>query len=70
MVYHRLVVSDSVVDLTADVVDYSVFIDEELKLIRKTEKALSQKYYFDIHDHVIQFFGICKGCKDKVEVNN
>jgi Fur family ferric uptake transcriptional regulator len=47
------------------VVDYTEFIDEEVELLRKTEKGLSKKYNFDIKDHLIQFYGLCDKCKGK-----
>ena len=45
------------------VIDYTDFIDEEVELLRKTEKGLSDKYQFEIKAHVIQFFGLCDMCK-------
>lgn len=45
------------------IIDYTDFIDEEVELLKKTEKGLSEKYQFDIKNHVIQFFGICNTCK-------
>ncbi len=44
------------------VIDYTDFIDEEIELLRKTEKGLSKKYNFDITNHVIQFYGLCEKC--------
>lgn len=45
------------------IIEYDDFVDEEVKLIRKVEKALSRKYGFQIAGHVIQFHGICGACK-------
>jgi len=45
------------------VIDYTDFISEEVELLKKTEKGLSEKYGFDIKNHVIQFFGICDLCR-------
>jgi len=45
------------------VVDYTDFIDEEVELLNQTEKGLSKKYNFDITNHLIQFYGLCEGCK-------
>ena len=45
------------------IIDYSEFLDEELKLVRKTEERLAKKYNFKILDHNIEFLGICEKCK-------
>ena len=47
------------------VIDYTDFIDEELELLRRTEKALAEKYMFKIDHHLIQFYGICQACLAK-----
>ena len=47
------------------VIDYTDFIDEEVELLRETEKGLSKKYDFKITNHVIQFYGLCKDCGSK-----
>ncbi|HBC89798.1 MAG TPA: ferric uptake regulation protein [Lentisphaeria bacterium] len=44
------------------VVDYSDFIDQEVKLLQETEKGLSEKYNFKITNHLIQFYGLCSEC--------
>jgi Fur family ferric uptake transcriptional regulator len=44
------------------VIDYTDFIDEEVELLRQTEKGLSKKYNFEITNHVLQFYGLCKDC--------
>lgn len=44
------------------VIDYTDFIDEEIELLRETEKGLSKKYDFKITNHLIQFYGLCKEC--------
>lgn len=44
------------------IIDYTDFIDEEIELLKKTEKGLSDKYKFDIKNHVLQFYGICSEC--------
>lgn len=43
--------------------NYSEFEDEELLLINKTEKRLTQKYDFKIEGHNIEFLGLCKDCQ-------
>ena len=45
------------------IINYSDFVDEELELVKKTEKSLSDKYDFEILDHNIEFYGICDKCK-------
>jgi len=47
------------------VIDYTDFIDEEVELLNRTEKGLSKKYNFDITNHLIQFYGLCEGCRSK-----
>ena len=45
------------------IIDYSEFLDEELRLVKKTEERLAKKYDFTINDHNIEFLGICSECK-------
>lgn len=47
------------------VVDYTEFIDKEIKLLNETEEGLSKKYNFEIKSHLIQFHGICEKCRKK-----
>jgi len=47
------------------IVDYKDFIDEEVDLLKRTEKGLSKKYNFKITNHLIQFYGLCDKCKSK-----
>jgi Fur family ferric uptake transcriptional regulator len=44
------------------IIDYDDFIDDEVKLLKETEKKLSKKYDFKINNHLIQFYGECKEC--------
>lgn len=46
-----------------EIIDYSEFLDEELRLVKKTEEKLERKYNFKIQDHNIEFLGICKKCR-------
>ncbi len=48
------------------VIDYSDFIDQEIKLLHETEKGLSKKYNFKITNHLIQFYGLCGDCSSKL----
>ena len=45
------------------IVEYSDFVDEEVKLIQKVQKQLSRRHGFRITSHVIQFHGVCPSCK-------
>jgi Fur family ferric uptake transcriptional regulator len=45
------------------IIDYKDFLDEELELVKKTEKTLARKYNFTVHDHNIEFYGLCDKCK-------
>ena len=47
------------------IIDYADFIDKEVELLTKTEKALTKKYNFEINSHLIQFYGLCSACKKK-----
>lgn len=47
------------------VINYTDFIDEEVKLLQLTEKGLEKKYRFKILDHTIQFYGLCVDCNKK-----
>jgi Fur family ferric uptake transcriptional regulator len=47
------------------IIDYTDFIDEELELLKRTEKGLSAKFNFGISSHIIQFYGTCDRCQDK-----
>ena len=45
------------------IIDYSDYLDEEMDLVRKTEKNLAKKYNFIVKDHNIDFYGLCKDCR-------
>ena len=47
------------------VIDYTEFINDEIELLKKTEKGLAKKYRFDITNHIIQFYGICLECQKR-----
>jgi len=47
------------------VIDYADFIDDEVELLRETEKGLGSKYNFKITNHLIQFYGLCDKCNAK-----
>jgi Fur family ferric uptake transcriptional regulator len=47
------------------IIDYRDFIDEEIELLKQTEKGLSRKYKFKITNHLIQFYGLCEKCQGK-----
>jgi len=45
------------------IINYTEFMDEELKYLKKAEQGLSKKYKFKINDHLIQFTGLCEVCR-------
>ena len=45
------------------IINYSEFVAEELRLVKKTEEQLAKKFNFIIQDHNIEFLGICEKCK-------
>ena len=45
------------------IINYSEFLDEELRLVKKTEEKLAKKYKFSIEDHNIEFLGTCEKCR-------
>jgi Fur family ferric uptake transcriptional regulator len=45
------------------IIDYTDFIKDEIELIGKTEKGLSEKFGFRIMDHEIVFKGVCAQCQ-------
>jgi Fur family ferric uptake transcriptional regulator len=45
------------------IIDYSNFVEEELRLVKKTEEILAKKYNFTIKDHNIEFLGLCEKCR-------
>ena len=47
------------------VIDYTDFIDEEVDLLNKTKKGLSEKFNFKITNHIIQFYGLCERCSQQ-----
>jgi Fur family ferric uptake transcriptional regulator len=49
------------------IIDYDDFVDEEIELIGKVEAALSNRHDFEINSHVIQFYGICGNCRNRIK---
>ena len=47
------------------VINYTDFIDDEVELLKRTEKGLSKKYNFKITQHILQFYGLCNDCQEK-----
>lgn len=45
------------------IVDYSDFMEEEVKFIKGLEAELSKKHRFRIDKHQIHFYGLCEGCR-------
>jgi len=48
-----------------EIINYTDYIDEEIELLKKTEKGLSKKYNFKVESHSIRFFGLCSKCNKK-----
>ena len=44
------------------IIDYSDFMKDEVEFLKKTTEGLSEKYNFNITDHIIQFIGVCNKC--------
>jgi Fur family ferric uptake transcriptional regulator len=47
------------------IINYRDFVQEELELVKKTEKGLAERYNFVIKDHNIEFQGLCENCQSK-----
>ena len=47
------------------IIDYTDFINKEVELLNKTEKALSDKHKFKINSHQIYFLGLCERCQPR-----
>jgi Fur family ferric uptake transcriptional regulator len=41
----------------------SVHLDQ--CLVEELEKAISQKYGYDVHSHILEIFGVCPSCKSR-----
>ena len=54
------------------IINYTDFINEEIKLIKKLEEQLEKKHQFKINNHIIEFYGICENCStaEKSKSNN
>ncbi len=47
------------------IINYTEFIDEEVELLKKTERGLEKKYGFKIMKHILHFYGLCQQCRGK-----
>lgn len=45
------------------ILDYSDFMDDELKYLSKIETELGKKHKFKIENHLIRFYGKCSTCQ-------
>ncbi len=52
------------------IIDYTDFIEDEIELLRKTEKGLETLHNFKINNHIIAFYGFCEDCRNKKKENN
>ena len=48
------------------IVDYSDFMEKEVKFVKELETELSRKYNFKIQNHQIHFRGLCEKCQEAV----
>lgn len=46
------------------IIDYDDFVDKEVEFLEKVELALSLRHDFQITGHMIQFYGICRTCRN------
>ena len=44
------------------IINYTDFLPEESDILRKTRTALTKKYQFEIKQHMVQFYGVCRTC--------
>jgi len=44
------------------IIDYSDFMNKEVKFIKELEKELAEKHNFKINSHQINFYGLCEKC--------
>jgi Fur family ferric uptake transcriptional regulator len=56
--HHHVICSDC-----GRIIDYQYLAGEELKWVKKVERALAKKYNFLIKDHNVEFFGLCERCR-------
>jgi len=49
------------------IIDYTDFMDEEIKLLERTEKELSKKYNFKTTNYLIRFYGLCEKCQEMMD---
>jgi len=47
------------------VTDCDDLMEEETELFQKTQNELAKKYNFEIKSRLVQFYGLCRKCKDK-----
>lgn len=46
-----------------EIIDYTDFLNKEVKFLKEIEQELSRKYNFLIKSHIIQFYGLCERCR-------
>jgi Fur family ferric uptake transcriptional regulator len=47
------------------IIDYTDFIEDEIDLLKKTEKGLETLHNFTINNHIIAFYGLCENCRNE-----
>lgn len=45
------------------IIDYTDFIEDEVRLFKQVEEVLSKKHNFEIASHQVQFLGQCSKCQ-------
>lgn len=45
------------------IINYSDFMEKEVKFIKELEEELSRKHNFKINNHQIHFYGLCERCQ-------
>jgi len=44
------------------IINYDDFLEEEKDFLNQVEAGLSNRYDFEVEDHMIQFYGYCNDC--------
>jgi len=47
------------------VIDYTDYLDDEIKMVKKVESILERKHSFKIDSHQLHFYGVCEGCQSE-----
>jgi len=47
------------------IADYSDFVAEEIKLMKRLERIVAKAHKFRVDDHQLSFTGLCRSCQEK-----